>query len=388
VCKLSRTRWSLIIGFLVWVGLECLEPVACMGQYVSGPSAAPQSSFTTSIKQSFNKLGEFFSPKPKVQKSPLDDPISLQNPGKPSPQLYSAVARLYEESGRYAEAEQYYQKALREKADDLASLLGYARLQENQGRFNEAVALYQRAVQTHPKEPSAYNNLGLCYARRGTLSEAARALNQAVQLEPRSPLYRNNLAAVLVDQNRLAEAFANLREVHGDAAAYYNLGYLLNKKGQTEAAEHHFAQALRIDPTMAPAQRWLTYLHDKSKQSLPSSQTGEGAIRVGSLADPSHFPVRIITPPASPSTNPASSSSLKMPVRLPLPGSATASDAVPDSSAVQSQSDTPPEPPAINLPQRLPSVSLRQPAASTQQLNQTQAPAPPDTTAPLPPGMQ
>ena len=204
-----------------------------------------KSSVTGSIKQGFNKVGDFFVPKSNNKQPPTDDAISLKNQSKPSPELYSAIARLYEESGKTTEAEQYYQMALKEKADDLTSLLGYARFQENQGRINEAVALYQKAVQTHPKEASAYNNLGLCYARRGKLNEAASALGQAVQLDPRNPLYRNNLATVLVDQNRLAEAFANLRDVHGDAMAYYNMGYLLNKKGNTEAAEHHFAQALK-----------------------------------------------------------------------------------------------------------------------------------------------
>ncbi len=233
----------------------------CHGQEAYGQNPAQQSSVTGSIKQGFNKVGEFFTPKPSHKSPPTDDAISLKNQGKPGPELYTAIARLYEESGKNAEAEKYYQMALNEKADDLNAMLGYARFQENQGRINEAVALYQKAVQTHPKEAAAYNNLGLCFARRGKLNEAASALGQAVQLDPRNPLYRNNLATVLVDQNRLPEAFANLREVHGDAAAYYNMGYLLNKKGQTEEAEHNFAQALMIDPKMAPAQKWLNYLH-------------------------------------------------------------------------------------------------------------------------------
>ncbi|MGA2797115.1 MAG: tetratricopeptide repeat protein, partial [Thermoguttaceae bacterium] len=239
---------TLIIGLAAWVGLGWLMAAHCHGQAAYGQNPAQQSSVTGSIKQEFNKVGEFFTPKPSPKTPPTDDAISLKNQGKPGPELYTAIARLYEDSGKNAEAEKYYQMALNEKADDLNAMLGYARFQENQGRINEAVALYQKAVQTHPREPAAYNNLGLCFARRGKLNEAASALGQAAQLDPRNPLYRNNLATVLVDQNRLPEAFANLREVHGDAAAYYNMGYLLIKKGQTEAAEQNFAQALMIDP--------------------------------------------------------------------------------------------------------------------------------------------
>ena len=118
-----------------------------------------------------------------------------------------------------------------------------------------------------------------------------------MQLDPRNPLYRNNLATVLVDQNRLPEAFANLREVHGDAAAYYNMGYLLNKKGQTEAAEHNFTQALLIDPNMVPAQKWLMYLHDKSQETAMGGQSSDGTIRLGSTANSPRFPAKVISPP-------------------------------------------------------------------------------------------
>ena len=294
-------RRTLIIWLAAWVGLGWLTAAQCHGQEAYGQNPTQQSSVTGSIKQGFNKVGEFFTPpKPSHKSSPADDATSLKTQGKPGPELYTAIARLYEESGKNAEAEKYYQMALNEKADDLNAMLGYARFQENQGRINEAVALYQKAVQTHPKEAAAYNNLGLCFARRGKLNEAASALGQAVQLDPRNPLYRNNLATVLVDQNRLPEALANFREVHGEAAAYYNIGYLLNKKGQTDAAEHNFAQALRIDPKMAPAQKWLNYLQNKSNETAMGGQSTDGAIRIGSTTNSPRFPAKVISP-ATPS---------------------------------------------------------------------------------------
>ena len=283
--KVLLRRWTLILGLAAWAWLGWLMAAQCHGQDTYGQPPAQQSSITGSIKQGFNKVGDFFTPKPSRTPPPVNNAISLKTQGKAGPELYAAIARLYEESGKNAEAEQYYQMALKEKPDDLTAMLGYARFQENQGRINEALALYQKAVQTHPKEPAAYNNLGLCLARRNRLSDAAAALGQAVQFDPRNLLYRNNLATVLVNQNRLPEAFANLREVHGEAAADYNMGYLLNKKGQTEAAEHYFAQALRVDPKMVPAQRWLNYLNDKSRETAMGGQAGNGAIRLGSTSN-------------------------------------------------------------------------------------------------------
>jgi Tfp pilus assembly protein PilF len=389
----SRT---LIIGLAAWVGLGWLMAAQCHGQEAYGQNPAQQSSVTGTIKQEFNKVGEFFTPKPSHKSPPTDDAISLKTQGKPGPELYTAIARLYEESGNNAEAEKYYQMALNEKANDLNAMLGYARFQENQGRINEALALYQKAVQTHPKEPAAYNNLGLCFARRGKLNEAASALGQAVQLDPRNPLYRNNLATVLVDQNRLPEALANLRDVHGEAAAYYNLGYLLNKKGQTEAAEHNFAQALRIDPNMAPAQKWLNYLHDKSRETAMGGQSSDGSIRLGSTAGSPRFLAKVISPP-TPSTPgvmsypaqnqtaaPGPITSARMP---PSAASYAAPGRAEDAARAPAQSDAP-LPPTISSPQRLPPVSLRQPAGSMETYQGIPNTGGPNITAPLPPNMR
>ena len=137
--------------------------------------------------------------------------------------------------------------------------------------------LYQRAVKAYPRRASVHNNIGLFYARQGRLDEAAAAMTRAVQLDPKNPLYRNNFATVLVDQGKLREAFLQLRDVHSEAAAYYNMGYLLNKKGQTQAAMQHFALALRADPLMVPAQQWIEYLHNEKTQSrLPQHPAANG----------------------------------------------------------------------------------------------------------------
>ena len=51
-----------------------------------------------------------------------------------------AVARLYEQSGKPAEAEQQYLLALKEKPDYLPALLGYAQLKERLGQPDDAIA--------------------------------------------------------------------------------------------------------------------------------------------------------------------------------------------------------------------------------------------------------
>jgi tetratricopeptide (TPR) repeat protein len=90
---------------------------------------------------------------------------------------------------------------------------------------------------------------------------------RAIELDPKNPLYRNNIAATLVDKGRLGDAYKELRAVHGDAESYYNLGFLLNKKGQTQEALRHFQRALQADPSMVMARRWVDYLQQPNPKS-------------------------------------------------------------------------------------------------------------------------
>lgn len=197
----------------------------------------------------------------------LDNSLSLASPAKPSVGVYVAVARLYEQHGKWDLAEQQYLQALRAQPNDMAALLGYAGLKEKTAKPDEAQRLYQKAVEQFPNEPAVHNNLGLFLARQNQHAESARSLSRAVALQPRNLLYRNNLATVLVEMNRIAEAYSHLKAAHGEAGGYYNLGFLLQKKGNTQEAIGYFAAALRADPSMAPAQQWLLKLQDA--QSLP-----------------------------------------------------------------------------------------------------------------------
>ena len=124
------------------------------------------------------------SPKPSTPtRLPEDDVIALKNKAKAGPELYLAVARVYEQAGKTAEAEQQYRTALQEFPNDLPILLSYAQLKDTLGRLDEAIQIYQRAAKAYPQQASIYNNLGLCYARRNRLDEAVAAMSRAVQLD-------------------------------------------------------------------------------------------------------------------------------------------------------------------------------------------------------------
>ena len=249
-CALLAAAGSKGLVLLVLIGYWAGACSSAGAQEVSPP---PQPSMWQSFKQAM-------TPKPAAPPTAADDPVSLRSKAKPGIDLYVAVARYNEESGRFAEAEGHYKRALQEWPNDLRLLLGYARLKDRMGEAQEALRLYQRAAKANPREPAVPNNLAVHFARRGMLREAIGAQDRAIQLRPAEPRYRNNMAMLLVEAGRPQEAYFHLRAVYDDAVAHYNLGFLLNKKGQAQAAAQEFTVALRLNPDMAPARQWLNRL--------------------------------------------------------------------------------------------------------------------------------
>jgi Tfp pilus assembly protein PilF len=321
------------LAILLGIAAGPLCPVSQAQQTTSSGNQSWWDSFTDKVTHPFGP------PKPAAPTpGPGDDAISLKNQGKAGPGTHVAVAQFYEQQKKMAEAEAEYQTALRAAPEFLPALLGYAHLQDQLGKPKEAIELYQRAIRAHPEQAAAYNNLGLCYARQNRLDDAVAAMNRAIQLDAKNPLYRNNIAAVLVDQGRISEALPHLRAAHDDAATYYNLGYLLNKKGQSQMALQYFRLALQADPSMEAARRWVLYL----QHTMAQARVATNPIAAG---------VRVITPPQEAEPTPPE----EPPRRLP-PTTARVSAADDSAPGVAYGSSTPPTAP---LPPSLSNPALR-----------------------------
>ncbi len=235
-------------------------------------------SLGSSIKSGLGKVTHLL--KPKSSPPTVPDPISLEVKAEPDPNFYVAMAKMAEQSGKVGQARQNYESALKLDPHHYGALLNYARLKDRQGRLDEATRLYQQATKANPNSAAAWNDLGLCLARRRLLHESVRTLEKAIQLQPRETLYRNNIATVLVELNEVDAAHKHLRAVHTEAAADYNLGYLLQKRGQIEPARRLFAEALARDPSLGAARAWL------KKLGGPPAAKASVARRLGNAASP------------------------------------------------------------------------------------------------------
>lgn len=238
----------------------CLIPLAGLAGCTSTP--APTANNTTPSTSSWAWMNPFAA-KPANTATPAAtspteiDQLSLSRKPRSGSDLYLHTAKVYEQSNNLEAAKSQYEKALETEPKNYDVLISYAHMNDRAGKFDEAAKLYQRAIAAQPKQPTAYNDLGLCLARVNRYDDAVKNINKAIEMQPQKALYRNNLATVLVQQNKLTEAVTQLSAVNPPAVAHYNVAFLLQRRGDMNAATQHMTTAAQMDPSLVAARQWL-----------------------------------------------------------------------------------------------------------------------------------
>jgi CHAT domain-containing protein/tetratricopeptide (TPR) repeat protein len=140
------------------------------------------------------------------------------------------LGRVYEDQGRYQDAEDLYRRALAINQKGSASgqpalamsINDVAHILEPQGHYVEAETLYLQAIgileQTlgprHPNLATALNNLAVVYLREGRLDDAERLFQRALDI--RQAVLGADSSEVAVVLNNLAQVY-ELEGRHGDA---------------------------------------------------------------------------------------------------------------------------------------------------------------------------
>lgn len=239
----------------------CMIPLAGLAGCTSTPSTPAAN--TTSSTSSWSWMNPFAAKPansvtaPTTTSLPEHDQLSLSKKPRSGSDLYLHTAKVYEQSNNFDAAKSQYEKALETEPKNYEVLLSYAHMNDRAGKFDEAAKLYQRAIAAQPKQPTAYNDLGLCLARVNRYDEAVKHLNKAIEMQPQKALYRNNMATVLVQQNKLNEAVTQLSAVNPPAVAHYNVAFLLQRRGDMNAATQHMTTAAQLDPSFVAARQWL-----------------------------------------------------------------------------------------------------------------------------------
>lgn len=176
------------------------------------------------------------------------------------PEVYVAYGQVCEGAGKFGDAMENYEKALKIAPANAPALASVARLHDRQNNHASAADYYQKAIAASPNDAQLYSDLGMLYARSGQADQACQKLEQAIAIRPTESKYHSNLASVQLDTGKADKAMETLQKVNTPASANYNMALLLVQRNQIQGAQQHLTTALQQDPNMQPARDLLTKL--------------------------------------------------------------------------------------------------------------------------------
>ncbi len=169
------------------------------------------------------------------------------------PMYHANMAAALAASGRGAEAQKAWRRALDLDPRNLQALTGLAGFESASGRKREAAALYGRAAAEAPGDPRILNNQGIALLESGAVAEAIEILQKVVAAAPGAghPLY--NLGNAYLAADRRAEARACYDRAAGLLPGYADLwvarGRLARLDDDLEGALVAFRRAAELAPS-------------------------------------------------------------------------------------------------------------------------------------------
>ena len=233
-------------------------------------------------------------------------------------QVHIDFGRAFETQGNLDAAIQEYQDALKVvenkrrgpfRPTDAA--LAHRRMGsafDRSGRFAQAETHYQKALKLSPKDPKIWNDAGYSYYLQGRWADAERALNTAARLAPEDERIRTNLGLTLAAQGRTQQALPLLSRSNGEAIGHANLGYLLAATGQLDLARQQYETALALRPDLTVARRALAQIDSRQRSATSATPPPNFADRG----------TRSTAHPLDTSVNQALTTRVKIPPPLPL----------------------------------------------------------------------
>jgi tetratricopeptide (TPR) repeat protein len=133
-----------------------------------------------------------------------------QDPGNPL--RHDAVAMLYLQDGRPAEAAAEWRESIRLNPDSAPAYYNLGLALSMQRQFDAAMRAFQEAIRIDPGHADALNNLGAMRQLAGRLDEAVKYYRQALALRPENAEARSNLGRVLLTEGQERAAAAEFRQ--------------------------------------------------------------------------------------------------------------------------------------------------------------------------------
>ena len=163
--------------------------------------------------------------------------------------------------GRLEEAREIIGAALRQMPESADLHAQEALLLSDLERFSEAMKAAEYAISLDPDSALGYAAQSEVYAAEHSWPKAEGAARAALERNPEHLLAQNVLSQALLMQDKRAENEASLRarleEDPENPYTHCNAGRAALRAGDLPAAQRHFREALRLDPTVEEARQGL-----------------------------------------------------------------------------------------------------------------------------------
>ena len=183
----------------------------------------------------------------------------------------------------------------RENVNDALYPYWLGRLNYDEHFYSQAIGNFRQAIELDPRMARAFDNLALCYFYENQNGLAVQNFKRAIELDRESghpsPWPYLNLGITEQFLNHSVEAEKDLREAlrldPGFAKAHFQLGTVLEDKGESESALAELKEAARLDPTFPEPHMAMARLYHKLGQEKAARE--EVKIYLG-LRPPSNPP--------------------------------------------------------------------------------------------------
>src|SRR5262249_16860271 len=243
---------------------ELMQQFAALG-YIEDPGADKQKAAESAeIESKYNVARTLlWKGQPETARSILED-IVRQRPWED--RFLHQLASCYFQGGYLAQTECLLCAISDGEEPDTASgKLLWARVKLTRGDLGGALRALLEAEAAAPQNPGIYLQLGEAYLRLSQLQNAIAAFEKTLALD------EDNARAFLglsTAYRRLGEnqqtvdcALRTVSLLHRLPMAHFNLGVALTRSGESERAALAFETALRFQPQMVNAHRYLVTIH-------------------------------------------------------------------------------------------------------------------------------
>jgi len=171
-----------------------------------------------------------------------------------------ALADQYISSGRFDDAKQQNQEALKLAPRNAHARLIKASLDANDRKYSEAEAEFSELAREFPGSPDVHRQMGMYYGSRGRNAEAEKSFLRALEVAPHSDQLFQELITFYILTKQTDRAMQKLNSVpdaQKQAFHYELVGMTDDQAGKLQDAEIAYKKALEKDPNRLSAEMHL-----------------------------------------------------------------------------------------------------------------------------------